>query len=54
MLAEKGFEAFALNGHNYTTWNMTIKITLAFHGIMRAIQAPRDSPPTGATPLTEE
>ena len=48
------FDALALNGHNYPIWTMDIKIALASHGLVRAIQA-RDVPlPAGVTPLTDE
>ena len=38
-MTAKEFEELALNGHNYPTWAMDIKISLASHGIARAIQA---------------
>jgi hypothetical protein len=53
-MAEKEFEAFALNSHNYLTWAMDITISHASREIARAIQAPKDPPPAGVTPLTEE
>jgi hypothetical protein len=28
------FDELALDGHNYSTWAMDVKISLAFHGIM--------------------
>jgi hypothetical protein len=51
MMAGKEFEAFALDGHYYHTWDMDIKINLASHGLVREIQAPEDPPPAGVTPL---
>jgi hypothetical protein len=53
-MAEKEFEAFALNGQNYPTWAMDITISHASREIVRAIQAPKDPLPAGVTPLTEE
>ena len=53
-MTAKEFEELALNGHNYPTWAMDIKISLASHGIARAIQ-PLETPlPDGAMPLTEQ
>ena len=48
------FEALTLNGHNYHTWAMDMKISIASHGIARAIQASQDPPPAGVTPLTDK
>jgi hypothetical protein len=31
------FEEFALDGHNYPTWAMNIKISLTLHGVYEAI-----------------
>jgi hypothetical protein len=43
-----------LNGHNYPIWVMDIKITLASHGLVRAIQYSEDPLPIGVTPLRDE
>jgi hypothetical protein len=43
-----------LNGHNYPIWAMDIKITLASHGFVRAIQNPEDPLLVGVTPLRDE
>ena len=48
------FEALALNGHNYPTWAMDMKIAHASHGIVCAIQAEQKPLPVGVTPLTEQ
>jgi hypothetical protein len=34
------FEEFALNGHNYSTWTMDVKITLALRGMYEVIVPP--------------
>ena len=39
-MTAKEFEELALNGHNYPTWAMDIKISLASRGIARTIQPP--------------
>jgi hypothetical protein len=36
------FDELVLDGHNYPTWALDVKISLAFHGIMTAL-----TPPTG-------
>ena len=53
-MTAKEFEELALNGHNYHTWAMDIKISLASRGIARAIQPPETPLPARATPLTEQ
>uniref|UniRef100_A0ACD5ZI53 Uncharacterized protein n=1 Tax=Avena sativa TaxID=4498 RepID=A0ACD5ZI53_AVESA len=53
-MAGKEFDSLELNGHNYPTWAMDIKIALASRGIVRAIQNPDDPLPAGAAPLREE
>jgi len=53
-MAAKEFEELALNGHNYPTWAMDIKISLASRGLVRAIQDPETALPEGATPLNEQ
>jgi hypothetical protein len=34
------FEIFVLDGHNYPTWDMDVKLSLTFCGIMHAISPP--------------
>jgi hypothetical protein len=34
------FEELALDGHNYPTWTLDIKISLSFHGILLALTPP--------------
>ncbi|KAM3189271.1 hypothetical protein ACQJBY_067907 [Aegilops geniculata] len=53
-MTAKEFEELALNGHNYPTWAMDIKISLASRGIARAIQPPETPLPDGAMLLTEQ
>jgi hypothetical protein len=36
------FEELALDGHNYPTWAMNVKISLAFRGMYEAIIPPAD------------
>jgi hypothetical protein len=36
------FEEFALDGHNYPTWALDVKISLAFRGILLALRTPVD------------
>jgi hypothetical protein len=36
------FEELALDGHNYSTWAMDVKISLTFRGIYEAIISPAD------------
>jgi hypothetical protein len=31
------FDELALDGHNYLTWALNVKISLAFHGIMATL-----------------
>jgi hypothetical protein len=44
------FKELVLNGHNYPTWIMDVKISLAFRGMYEAIVPPTDRqqklPPT--------
>jgi hypothetical protein len=37
------FEELVLYGHNYPTWTLDIKISLAFHGIMTALTHPAET-----------
>jgi hypothetical protein len=34
------FEEHALDGHNYPTWALDVKISLAFYGILPALTPP--------------
>jgi hypothetical protein len=34
------FDELALDGHNYTTWALDVKISSVFHGIMAALTPP--------------
>jgi hypothetical protein len=36
------FEELALDGHNYPTWVLDIKISSTFHGILPALSPPED------------
>jgi hypothetical protein len=36
------FEELALDGHNYPTWAMEVKISLALHGVYEAILPPEE------------
>jgi hypothetical protein len=36
------FEKLALDGHNYPTWDMDIKISLALRGVYEAILPPEE------------
>jgi hypothetical protein len=36
------FEELALDGHNYPTWVLDIKISLAFRGILPTLSTPVD------------
>jgi hypothetical protein len=36
------FEELVLDGHNYPTWALDIKINLAFHGILPALTPPTE------------
>ena len=53
-MAGREFDALELDGHNYLTWAMDIKIALASRGLVRAIQTPEDPLPDGVTPLRED
>jgi hypothetical protein len=48
---KREFDSLDLNSHNYPTWAMDIKITLASHGLVRAIWNLEDTLPVGVTPL---
>jgi hypothetical protein len=34
------FEEFILNGYNYPTWALDIKISLTFHGMLSVLSPP--------------
>jgi hypothetical protein len=51
---KREFISIHLNGHNYPTWAMDIKITLVSHGLVHAIQNPMAPFSVGVTPLTDE
>jgi hypothetical protein len=36
------FDELALDGHNYPTWALDVKISSAFHGIMTALTPPTE------------
>jgi hypothetical protein len=36
------FEELALDGHNYPTWAMNVKISLALRGVYKAILPPEE------------
>jgi hypothetical protein len=36
------FEEHVLDGHNYPTWALDVKINFAFHGILPAISPPAE------------
>jgi hypothetical protein len=36
------FDELALDGHNYPTWALDVKISLAFRGIMAALTSPAE------------
>jgi hypothetical protein len=36
------FDELALDGHNYPTWAMDVKISLAIHGVYEAIHPPTE------------
>lgn len=46
----KEFDTLALDGHNYPTWAMDVKVSLASRGILAAIQAPHEE----AGPLQDQ
>jgi hypothetical protein len=36
------FEELVLDGHNYPTWALDVKISLTFHGILSALSPPAE------------
>jgi hypothetical protein len=51
---KREFISIDLNGHNYPTWAMDIKITLASRGLVRAIQNPMALFSVGVTSLRDK
>jgi hypothetical protein len=41
-LMAREFDELALNGHNYLTWTLDVKISLTFHWIMTALTPPAE------------
>ena len=50
----KEFEEFALDGHNYPTWAMDVKVNLSSRGIAAALVPHENPPQQGVAPLTEQ
>ena len=46
-MASREFEALALDGHNFPTWVMDLKVSLSLRGMYQAIEAPQQ----GVAPL---
>jgi hypothetical protein len=53
-MAAKDFEELALDGHNYPTWAMDIKISLSSRGIAGALIPPENPPQEGDAQVTEQ
>ena len=49
----KEFEELALDGHNYPTWAMDVKISLSSRGVAAALISPEDLP-QGVAQLNEQ
>jgi hypothetical protein len=47
--SKKEFDALALDGHNFSTWAIYLKVSLSLHGMFKAIEAPKE----GETALHE-
>ena len=41
----KEFDELTLDGHNYPTWTMDVKISLVSHGIIAALLPPQEGEP---------
>jgi hypothetical protein len=41
-LMAREFDELVLNGHNYLTWTLDVKISLTFHWIMTALTPPAE------------
>jgi len=39
--SKKEFAELALNGHNFHTWAMDLKVSLSLHGIYKATNTPK-------------
>ena len=50
----KEFEELALDGHNYPTWAMDVKISLSSRGIAAALIPPADPPQEGIAQLNKQ
>jgi hypothetical protein len=46
----KEFELLALDGHNYPTWAVDVKVSLASRGLYRAVLPPKE----GVAPLDDQ
>jgi hypothetical protein len=46
-MAAKDFEELVLDGHNYPTWAMDVKISLSSRGIAGALIPPENPPQEG-------
>ena len=46
----KEFDLLALDGHNYPTWAMDVKVSLASRGLYRAVLPPKE----GVAPLDDQ
>jgi hypothetical protein len=53
-MAAKDFEELALDGHNYPTWAMDVKISLSSRGIAGALIPPENPPQEGDAQVTEQ
>jgi hypothetical protein len=40
--SKKEFDALALDGHNFPTWAMDLKVSLSLRGMFKAIEAPKE------------
>ena len=49
-MAVKEFEQLALDGHNYPTWAVDVKVSLSWRGLYRAVAPPVE----GAEPLDDQ
>ena len=50
----KEFEELALDGHNYPTWAMDVKVSLSSRGMAAALIPPEDPPQAGVAQLTKQ
>ena len=49
-MAVKEFEQLALDGHNYPTWAVDVKVSLSWRGLYRAVAPPQE----GVAPLDDQ